>query len=105
MITQRIENNLAVRVKGADLTGATNLEFYVKQGVDLFIQLTPKIVRVSEGDTDLLVVVPYEEAMKLRQSECELQLAWTDANGQPCHTPARMMPVEKFLKEAGYDPS
>lgn len=102
---QKIENRLSLTVEGADLTGATALQLYVRQGVDLFFELVPEIVRVSESDTELLAVVPFEMAKQLRRSGCLLQLAWTDANGNPMATDAANVPVWELLKEAGYDPS
>lgn len=102
---QKIENRLQLAVEGADLTGATNLQLYIRQGVDLFFQLTPEVVDVSESDTTLLVVVPFEIAKQLRRSGCLLQLAYTDADGNPLATDVARVEVEELLKEAGYDPS
>lgn len=102
---QKIENRLQLTVEGADLTGATNLQLYIRQGVDLFFQLTPEVVDVSESDTTLLVVVPFEIAKQLRRSGCLLQLAYTDADGNPLATDVARVEVEELLKEAGYDPS
>lgn len=102
---QKIENRLQLTVEGADLTGATNLQLYLRQGVDLFFELTPEVTGVSESDTTLLAVVPFEIAKQLRRSGCLLQLAWTDGGGNPMATEVANVPVEALLKEAGYDPA
>lgn len=102
---QKIENRLSLTVEGADLTGATELQLYLRQGVDLFFELTPEVIGVSESDTTLLVIVPFEIAKQLRRSGCLLQLAWKDGDGNPMATEIVNVPVEALLKEAGYDPS
>lgn len=102
---QKIENRLSLTVEGADLTGATNLQLYLRQGVDLFFELEPEIVRVSESDTELLAVILFEIAKQLRRSECLLQLAYTDAEGNPMATDTASVGVDVLLKEAGYDPA
>ena len=96
---QKIENNLDVEVKGVDLTGCTDLEFYVKQD-GLFFQYTPVVVDAS----NMIVTVPYEDAMKLRKTTVKVQFAFTNESGHPDSSAPVEIPVGEFLKEAGYDP-
>ena len=98
---QRIENRLHLTVEGADLTGAKKPELYVKQGMRTFFQYEPEILSGSE----LLVTVPYEDAMQLSRTTCMLQLAFTDAEGNPVATEPEEVSVGALLKEMGYDPS
>ena len=98
---QRIKNKLHLTVEGADLTGATKLELYVKQGIRTFFQYEPEILSSAE----LLVTIPYEDAMRLMCSACQLQLAFTDANGNPQATEPKEVSVGVLLKEMGYDPT
>ena len=77
---QKIRNRLHISIDGADLTGATNPELYVRQGiVGLFRTYVPQILSPNE----ILVEIPYKDAMELHCGTCSLQLAWTDADGNP----------------------
>lgn len=98
---QKIENNLHIDVEGADLTGVTKPEFYVKQGMRVFFQYVPEIL----SSTELLVTIPYEDAMRLTGTTCALQLAFTDADGNPRATEPAEVSVGVLLKEMGYDPA
>ena len=98
---QKITNKLHLAVEGADLTGATHLEVYVRQGLRTFFQYTPEVLSSAE----LLVTIPYEDAMRLMGSACQLQLAFTDANGNPQATEPKEVSVGVLLKEMGYDPT
>lgn len=95
---QKIEDRLYVHLKGdVDLTKAVNIEFYVKQACQFF-QYTPEVV----DETHCTVLIPYEDAMKLRPGDVWLQMAFTDENGNKMKVPKVRQPVEEFLKEAGY---
>ena len=97
---QKIKNTLHICVEGADLTGAKNPELYIRQGiVGMFRTYVPQILSSNE----ILVEIPYEDAMKLRPGTCALQLAWTDASGNPRASSPTNVSVGAFLKEAGYD--
>lgn len=95
---QKMRSNLRIEVSGASLDGATNLEFYIRQWGGIFIQLEPTAV----DDTHIDVEIPYDEAMKLSSTQAQLQLAFTDSNGQACATEVLTVPVTELLKEAGY---
>ena len=97
---QKIENTLCVEVEGVDLNGCTDIEFYVKQD-KLFFQYKPIVCNSSV----MTVIVPYEDAMKLRKAPVKVQVAFKDETGRPDSSAPRELPVGEFLKETGYDPS
>ena len=96
---QRMENTLQFNVEGIDLTGATNLEFYIKQRSGEFYQYTPSITSSSTIE----VYIPFEDAMKLSVGTAECQLALTTANGTKVATKVGTVRVGELLKESGYD--
>lgn len=96
---EKIQNALSVEVTGADLTKATKLQFWLKQG-ELFFEYTPQVV----DQTHLLVIIPFADAMQLDPGKsARLQLALTDADGNPQAADIVSTPVKGLLKEAGYD--
>lgn len=104
---QKIQNRLVLTVKSRlptgkledlDMTGATNIILSIKQKFGQYIELTVAIV----GDK-ILATLPYEEAMKLTPSPTEIQLMWIDKDGNPRATKAKPIPVDKLIREAGYD--
>lgn len=97
MLTQKIENRLLIEVDGIDLTGATDIEFYVRQG-KTFFEYTPQIVDASH----MAVVIPKEDAMQLATVGVKLQFALTGADGNARNSDVIVMTAEEFLKEAGY---
>ena len=98
MIFQKVKNTLSITVDGAEFLTARNIEFYVKQR-STFFQYTPEVI----SDTQIMVTIPYEDAMKLSDHDVYLQLAYTDSNGNVVVTEKSVCPVSAFLKEAGYD--
>lgn len=94
----KIANALSIEVEGVDLTGASRLEFYIRQGC-VFWLYTPMII----DETHLLVRIPYDDAMQMKPQGALLQLALTDANGNKQATDIVSVPVRELLKEAGYD--
>lgn len=94
---QRMKNYLSIAVNGVDLTTVSNIEFYLRQA-SLFFQYTPKVVSAEE----MLVEIPYEDAMKLTSGECRIQFAYTDISGTPLATDVKNVSVGTLLKEAGY---
>lgn len=98
-ISTRIKNHLSVTCDDVDLTTVSNIEFYVKQP-GFFRQYTPEVISAGE----MLVVIPFEDAMKLRPEEVKLQFAFTDANGIPGRSEKVTRKADELLKEAGYDP-
>lgn len=87
-----------MEVEGTDLTKASNLEFYVRQGCTFF-QYTPEVV----DETHLFVKIPYDDAMRLREGRVHLQMALTDESGNSLAAEIVQEDVKKLLKEAGYD--
>lgn len=95
---EKIRNALSVEVTGADLTKATKLQFWIKQGA-LFFEYAPQVV----DQTHLLVIIPFADAMQLDPGKsARLQLALTDADGNPQAADIVSQPVKELLKEAGY---
>lgn len=104
---QKIENVLSISVKEksptgkvtpVDLTGATHILFTIKQRFGQYLELEANFVE----DT-LVVRIPYEDAMKLSTSPAEVQLLWTDKDGNKQATKPKLVEVDKLLREAGYD--
>lgn len=104
---QKIQNRLILTVKNRlptgkleelDMTGATDIILSIKQKFGQYVELTAALV-----DDKILVTLPYEEAMKLTPSPTEIQLMWTDKDGNPRATKAKSIPVDKLIREAGYD--
>lgn len=101
---QRIENNLYIPVEGVDLAGATKLEFYIKQG-SFYEQYVPIIADTGPETSAISVRIPYKDAMKLSAaSDCKIQLAFTDENGNPRASEILVVDVEGLLKHEGYNP-
>ena len=96
-----IRNVIQVEVEGVSLEGATNLEFYVRQNRETCRIYTPKIV----DSTHIEVNIPLEDAMELRASVANVQLAFTNSDGYPVATDVATLPIGDLLKEEGYDGS
>ncbi len=96
---RRIRNIIQVEVEGVSLEGATDLEFYVRQGHGLCRCYTPTII----DDTHIAVDIPYEDAMKFTNTTAHIQLAFTNMTGYPVATDIVTIPVGELLKEEGYD--
>lgn len=97
---RRIRNVLQITCNDLDLTSISKIEFYVKQA-SLFFQYTPDV----RSKNEMLVDVPFADAMQLRVGKVEMQFAYTDSNGFPGKSDILEVPVEELLKEAGYDPA
>lgn len=95
---EKIENRLKITCDDVDLTGATNIEFYVKQG-RFFRSYTPDVLSSSE----MTVIIPFDDAMELRGGEAQLQFAFTDADGTPRASDVVIKDVGDLLKEVGYN--
>ena len=96
---EKIQNRLKITVDGLDLTKISNIEFYVKQ-VGFFACYTPEVI----SSTEMMVIVPYKDAMRLRKGKVELQFAYVNENGDPDATDPVEYPVGALMKEDGYDP-
>lgn len=94
---QRIENYLSVTVDGVDLTTVQDPVFWVKQS-GVFLEYVPEIA----DSGSMLVRIPKEDAMKLWNSDVDVQFAFTTHDGRPLASDVVKMPVGQLLKEAGY---
>lgn len=92
-----IANKLSVYVKGAGLTSATKLEFYIRQGA-LFLEYTPTAI----DDENLVVNVPKEDADKFLRGKILCQLVFTDKDGNSRASQVKADEVVGLLKEEGY---
>lgn len=96
---EKIKNTIHITCTGIDLTTVTNIEFYVRQ-VNFFGCYSPTVISPS----DMVVVIPFEDAYKLKQGNANVQFAYTDENGVPQATESNTVSVGELLKEKGYDP-
>lgn len=94
---EKIENRLKITCDSIDLTTLTNIEFYVRQA-HFFGCYVPSVISPSE----MVVVIPLNDAKKLREGEAKLQFAYTDANGNPDASNVVSLKVAELLKEVGY---
>lgn len=94
---EKIENRLKITCDSVDLTTLTNIEFYVRQA-NFFGCYVPSVISPSE----MVVVIPFEDAKKLRTGNVKLQFAFTDQNGNPDASGVVNMDVGELLKEVGY---
>lgn len=94
---QRIQNDLLITVNGVDLNDVSDLEFYLKQGY-LFFEYTPIVYSSNE----ILVRIPLKDALKLKNTAVDLQLAFKNSNGNPMASDVVSCPVKQLLKEVGY---
>lgn len=97
---QRIENYLSVTVEGVDLTTVQDPVFWVKQS-NVFLEYVPE---VADSGT-MLVHMPKEDAVKLREGKADVQFAFTTQDGRPLASDIAKVSVERLLKEAGYGPA
>lgn len=97
---QRIENYLSVTVEGVDLTTVQDPVFWVKQS-NVFLEYVPE---VADSGT-MLVHMPKEDAVKLREGKVDVQFAFTTQDGRPLASDIAKVSVERLLKEAGYGPA
>ena len=95
----RMQNTIRISCNDVDLTTLSNLEVYIKQS-DLFLQYVPEVVSASE----MVVTVPIEGAMRLKNKPVQMQFAFTYPSGTPGASNVRNVWVGELLKEAGYDP-
>lgn len=99
MMREKIENQLKITCTDIDLTTLNNIEFYVKQ-LKFFKSYTP----VVTSSTEMVVIIPFEDAKKLTHGTAELQFAFTDSEGNPDASDTLKVEVDDLLKEVGYDP-
>ena len=96
---EKIENRLKITCEDIDLTKITNIEFYVRQ-LNFFGCYVPTVI----SPTEMSVVIPFNDAKRLKQGEVKLQFAFKDSGGTPDASEIITMQVGDLLKEVGYDP-
>lgn len=96
---EKIKNTLKITCDDVDLTTLRNIEFYVKQS-GFFGEYKVSVTSAHE----MVVDIPFEDAMKLRPGKANLQFAFTDAQGVPDASNVLAVDVRDLLKEVGYDP-
>ena len=97
---KKIENRLKITCDDVDLTTITDVEFYVRQ-FNFFETYTPTVISTNE----MIVIIPFEDAKKMREGDVKLQFAFTDSDGNPRASDVVEMNVDTLLKEVGYDPA
>ena len=97
---QRIENKVLLTCTDVDLNSLSNLEVYIRQG-HLFFQYVPAV----QSSTEMIVTIPYDDAMKLKNDKVKIQFAFTDADGNHDASVIKEASVDALLKEGGYDPA
>ena len=95
---EKMENRLHIEASGVDLRELDNIEFYVRQGA-CFWEYTPTVISATE----MVVIIPFTDAMKLRPGQVRFQLAYT-LNGVPDAIEPQFISVGELLKKAGYLP-
>ena len=94
---EKIKNTLKITCTDIDLTAVSNIEFYVRQ-LGFFGCYVPEVISFRE----MIVVIPFEDAKKLRKGKVKLQFAFTDGNGIPDCSEITECEVGEFLREVGY---
>ena len=96
---QRIQNTLKIECEDIDLETVSSIEFYLHQGKEMRVYL-PTVI----DSHNMMVMIPYEDAMALGVSPVRMQFAFKDAEGNPRASEIVTRQVGELLKEAGYDP-
>lgn len=100
---QKMENVLELEVtdgiEPVDFTGATNILLAISQKqCGVYIELP---VNVQDGKP--VCTLPYKSAMRLVSVPCLIQVMWTTATGGKRATAVEQIPVERLIREEGYD--
>ena len=99
-VKEKIKNTILVVCDDVDFTKLSKIEFYLKQNGKEFPTYTPQVLDAHR----MVVIVPYEDAMRLTVTPVRMQFAYLDEEGEPRASEPVTKPVGEFLKEAGYDP-
>lgn len=100
---QKMENVLELEVTdgtgSVDFTGATNILLGISQKqCGVYIELP-----VTVQDGKLVCTLPYKDAMRLATGSCCIQIMWTTSSGAKRATSVEQIPVERLIREEGYD--
>ena len=96
---EKIQNTFTCTCDDLDLTKITNIEVYVTQK-DFYGEYIPTVISAHK----MVVTIPFEDAKNIKRGTAEVQFAFVDENGIPDASQPETVPVNKLLKEAGYDP-
>ena len=99
MIREKIQNQIKVTCEDVDLTKIADIEFYVKQ-LSFVGTYTPDVI----SEHEMVVTIPFEDAMRLMRGKAKLQFAFVDENGVPRASDPIEVDVTELLKGEGYDP-
>lgn len=97
---ERIKNSIYVEVEGVDLTTISNVEFYVRQKPEFYEKYPVNIASASE----MVVTIPFEDAMRLTTGPAQLQFAFVDERGTPRASDIVVEDVGRLLAKEGYNP-
>lgn len=100
---QKMENILELEVtdgaEPVDFAGATNILLAISQKqYGVYMEL-PAIFQGGK----LVCTLPYKDAMRLAAASCLIQLMWTTADGAKRATAVEQIPVDRLIREEGYD--
>lgn len=98
MLTQRIKNTFTINVEGANFTKAKDICIYIGQH-ELLLKYTAEVI----DDNNILVTIPFGDAMKLKPHDVCIQLVFTDDNNNVNKAERQHVPVGAFLDKEGYN--
>lgn len=99
-ITQRIANIRRVTLsEDVQLTTATKIQAFVTQGSNEFVY----DITTPVSDTEIDVLIPYDDAINLGRGAVKLQVAWTDSGGTARCTKPKTLSVDEFIYSGGYE--
>lgn len=103
---QKIENKQIINIPGVDMTAADNITVFLRQDAHEWTYTTGGNGVNVVSATQITVTVPYETAMKLLATDCELQVCWTedvDGTDVPRATDPLTVPVGELIAKDGYN--
>ncbi len=100
---QKMENVLELEVtdgaEPVDFSGATNILLAISQKqCGVYMELPAAF----QGGK-LVCTLLYKDAMRLVAASCLIQLMWTTADGAKRATAVAQIPVDRLIREEGYD--
>ena len=94
---QKMRNTLCIYIYGIDLTKCSNFEFCLEQDN---IQLNYDAV--AHTSNQLVVEIPYDDAMKLEKGCARCQAYMQDEYGNSRATNVMTLQVEELIAKDGY---
>lgn len=96
---QKMRNTLCIYIYGIDLTKCSNIKFYMQQDSSEF----PEYNGIAYSKNQLIVEIPYDDAMKLSCGTVEAQVCMQDEFGNSRATNVMTIPVEELIAKNGYN--